>query len=313
MKPVIIIPIVVGGLLLTAGAVALGIGIAKQGTKQKTETHEYVVDEFTNVNISVDITDVTFYATTDGTRKVVVEETEKLYHTVAVSEGTLDVQFTDARKWSEKILSTVDLKVNVYMPSGAYNELNVKLSTGDTVIPGDFTFNNISVTASTGKTTCSASTIENANFVASTGNVKLSSMSAKNINIKRSTGNIEMENVNVLDKITSNLETGSSSYKDVRSANFEHKSTTGKVTFTNTIVANHLNVKTSTGDVRFNDSDALTATVVTTTGDVKGTILTAHHFIVETDTGKKNYPKYTEGGLFEITTDTGDIDISIKA
>ena len=313
MKPVIIIPIVVGGLLLTAGAVALGIGIAKQGTKQKTETHEYVVDEFTNVNISVDITDVTFYATTDGTRKVVVEETEKLYHTVAVSEGTLDVQFTDARKWSEKILSTVDLKVNVYMPSGAYNELNVKLSTGDTVIPGDFTFNNISVTASTGKTTCSASTIENANFVASTGDIKLSSMSAKNLNIKRSTGHINMENVTVIEKITSNLHTGESLYKDVKCADFDHTSTTGKVTFTNTIVANHLNVKTSTGDVRFNDSDVGTAKVETSTGDVKGTILTDHHFIVETDTGKKNYPKYTEGGLFEITTDTGDIDISIKA
>ena len=91
MKPVIIIPIVIGGVLVTAGAVALGIAIANQGFKQKTETHEVAVEEFNSINIKVDTSDITFYPTTDGTRKVVLEETKKQYHDVSVSDGTLSV------------------------------------------------------------------------------------------------------------------------------------------------------------------------------------------------------------------------------
>jgi DUF4097 and DUF4098 domain-containing protein YvlB len=71
-------------------------------------------------------------------------------------------------------------------------------------------------------------------------------------------------------------------------------------------------IKRTTGDVTFEGCDAAELLVATDTGDVEGTLLTEKIFFVETDTGRREYPKTTTGGKCEITTDTGDIKISIK-
>ena len=71
------------------------------------------------------------------------------------------------------------------------------------------------------------------------------------------------------------------------------------------------NIKSDTGSVTFNDSDAAEICIITNTGDVNGTLLSEKVFLIETDTGDVNVPKSITGGRCEITTDTGDIDISI--
>ena len=53
--------------------------------------------------------------------------------------------------------------------------------------------------------------------------------------------------------------------------------------------------------------------ITTDTGNVKGSLLSEKVFIVSTDTGKKQVPNTITGGRCEITTDTGDIIISINA
>ncbi len=73
-----------------------------------------------------------------------------------------------------------------------------------------------------------------------------------------------------------------------------------------------MSIQRNTGSVKFNKSDAGEIKVVTTTGDVKGTLLTDKVFIVNTNTGKKEVPNTITGGRCEITTDTGDIKISIS-
>ena len=152
--------------------------------------------------------------------------------------------------------------------------------------------------------------METAKYQVSTGDIKFSSMTAKNLELKTTTGHITLDNVNVAEKITCNLDTGKAQYNNVKCENLSHKSSTGKAIFTNAIVNEHLEINTSTGDVKFTDSDAKTLYIKTSTGDVKGNLLTAHHFVVTSDTGKPNYPKYSEGGICEIITDTGDIDIT---
>ena len=67
----------------------------------------------------------------------------------------------------------------------------------------------------------------------------------------------------------------------------------------------------STGDVTFTDADASEITVQTDTGDVSGSLLTEKVFITETDTGKVSVPNTVTGGRCKITTDTGDIRITV--
>jgi tRNA pseudouridine55 synthase len=51
--------------------------------------------------------------------------------------------------------------------------------------------------------------------------------------------------------------------------------------------------------------------VKTDTGDVTGSLLTGKTFIPHSDTGKVVLPDSTLGGRCEITTDTGDIRITV--
>ena len=61
----------------------------------------------------------------------------------------------------------------------------------------------------------------------------------------------------------------------------------------------------------FEGSDAAEIFVQTSTGDVEGSLLSSKVFIANTDTGKVDVPKSITGGRCEITTDTGDIRISV--
>ena len=64
--------------------------------------------------------------------------------------------------------------------------------------------------------------------------------------------------------------------------------------------------------MNFEASDAASIFVETDTGDVKGSLLSEKIFIINTDTGKKEVPESTTGGRCKITTDTGDIKITIN-
>ncbi len=64
--------------------------------------------------------------------------------------------------------------------------------------------------------------------------------------------------------------------------------------------------------MEFNHCDAETIYVNTDTGSVTGTLLTDKVFIIETDTGSVDVPKSITGGRCEITTDTGNIRITIE-
>ena len=78
------------------------------------------------------------------------------------------------------------------------------------------------------------------------------------------------------------------------------------------IASDKLNVVRSTGDVRLVGADAGEIHIETDTGKVSGSLLSEKIFIPRTDTGKIDVPKTTSGGICEITTDTGDIKITIN-
>ena len=312
MKPLVIIPTIVGSTLLLAGGAIFAVGLSSC-SKKDTLTHEFALEgDINSINFDVDVSDVKFNATTDGTKKVVFKETEKMYHTYSVTEGKLKIGFEDTRKWNEKMFNTTDFKVELYIPGGHYTELTVKDDTGSFDIPGEFSFDKLSIEASTGDMSLKCGASESFYFKTSTGNVSISSSTAKNMTLTSSTGNLNMNDVKVEEKITISKSTGHIDMSKVHAKDYESSSSTGHVNLKDVIVENHIKIKTSTGDVKLEDSDAATLNITTSTGDVKGTLLTNKIFYVHTDTGKVNVPTSTEGGLCEITTDTGDVSISIK-
>jgi DUF4097 and DUF4098 domain-containing protein YvlB len=313
MKSIILVPIIVGSILLTVGGAFLAIGIVSNTTQKKVENTYELKEDFNKIDIDLDTSDLEFKVTTDGTKKVVCNETNKQTHSVEVVNNELTIKQHEKRQWFERIFSWgFKMKVTVYMPSMAFEKLEIKSSTGDIIVPEDYSFDNSNINVSTGNIKFSADVVEYANFESSTGNMNLSEMSPKALKAKASTGNITLNKVEAEETVNVEASTGDIHFIEVTSKDLDVKTSTGGITFTSSVIANHINAKASTGNVRFEDSDANTLSIKTSTGDVKGTLLTSKIFSVRTDTGKIKVPTSTVGGLCEITTNTGDIEISIK-
>ncbi|MEE3468537.1 MAG: DUF4097 family beta strand repeat-containing protein [Eubacterium sp.] len=106
-------------------------------------------------------------------------------------------------------------------------------------------------------------------------------------------------------------DTGDSDINDLKCRDFYLDTDTGDVFLKNVIASGEYHMELDTGDVMFDKSDAKALFVETDTGDIRGTLLSDKVFLTESDTGDINVPKAITGGRCELTTDTGDIDISI--
>ena len=94
-------------------------------------------------------------------------------------------------------------------------------------------------------------------------------------------------------------------------ANLYSKGNTGRLNLTNVTAAGEFHIERDTGDVHFEGCDAEAIFVKTDTGNVTGSFRTDKVFLTKTDTGRVDVPKTITGGRCEITTDTGNIKISV--
>ncbi|MBR0189557.1 MAG: DUF4097 family beta strand repeat protein [Clostridia bacterium] len=131
------------------------------------------------------------------------------------------------------------------------------------------------------------------------------------LTINVSTGDITVTGVKSVGDVQVNVSTGRTEIKNVTCKNFITDGSTGKVVLNNVIATEKFTIKRSTGDIKFQDCDAGEISVKTSTGDVTGLLLSEKVFITDTSTGKIDVPKSKSGGICEITTSTGDIEIKI--
>ncbi len=134
--------------------------------------------------------------------------------------------------------------------------------------------------------------------------------SYKNLSIKTNTGDVEIpsylefENVKIKGT-TADVELSAKVANDI-----EITATTGEVTIENTKSKN-LKINVDTGDIELDNFDAENISITTTTGDIEGRLLSEKIFITETSTGDIDVPQSKKGGICELKTTTGDIEIEI--
>ncbi len=303
------------GLVLFVGMMTvLGWDFTELSTV-KYETNEHEISEtYQNISVVTDTADVVFIPCEGERTSVICHESVKETHTVEVRDGTLFIERTDTRKWYDYINIGINFdspKITVYLPRGAYAALTLKGSTSDVDISDAFGFASVNIEVSTGDVTCSASVTGVMKIKASTGDIKVGDLTAGELSLSVSTGNISASAITVESHMTVSVSTGKSHLTDVACKNFTTTGNTGDITMTNVVVAEKMSVTRSTGDVKLDGCDAGEIRVVTDTGDVEGSLLTDKVFITKTDTGRVSVPNSVTGGRCEITTDTGNIRISI--
>ena len=302
------------GLVVSATALAIsGFDFKILSQHQKTVTFE--IDEaFENIVINADTEDIVFLPSDSEKTKVVFCVREDYTPAASVKDSTLSISVNAEKlKWYQYIsmFSFYENKITVYLPKTAYTSLTINSDTGDIEIPKAFKFKSVSINLSTGDVNCGASAEDSIAIKVSTGDVKLKDFSANTLKVTTSTGDIEIANATVAGNIDLTVSTGKTTLSVVTAKNLASNGSTGNLVLNNTTLSGKLSVERSTGDVKFNRFDAAEIKIVTDTGDVSGSLGSEKIFFVSTDTGNVDIPKTTTGGKCEITTDTGDVKITI--
>ncbi len=280
----------------------------------KYETNKYEINEvFKNISVITDTAEVIFTPCESDKVSVVCYEQKNIRHLVTVNNNTLLIEVNDTRKWYEYIsINFGKPKITVYLPQGEYGSLTINNSTGLIEVPKNFNFESIDITASTGNVKISASALSTVNIKTSTGDITAQDLSASELNLSVSTGKITASNIKSQGDIKATVSTGKANLTNVECENLITSGNTGDIILKNVIATEDFSIERSTGDVTFDGCDAKDITVKTDTGNVKGSLLSDKVFITKTSTGKINVPKTTTGGKCEITTDTGDIKITVN-
>ena len=299
-----------GGIIFVGAMCALDWDLgALSSSKYETNTYEISTD-FENINIDTDTARIVFELSEKDERKVVCYEAENERHEVYVTDGTLNIILGSTKKWYEHIgfnLSTP--KITVYIPEGEYGTLTVRSSTGDVALKA-LSFDSIDMVLSTGGVNCSANATKDIRIKTSTGDISLENALARDVELSVSTGRVDVADVKC-GELSVKVSTGKTYLANVECDKFTTSGSTGDVNLSGVIVSGKMDVKRSTGDVRLTECDASEISIITDTGDVRGSLLTEKVFVARSDTGKIDVPKSTSGGICEITTDTGNIIITI--
>ncbi|MBQ7293581.1 MAG: DUF4097 family beta strand repeat protein [Clostridia bacterium] len=305
--------LIAAGLILFVTVMSLNNWNFSKLSTSKYETNSYTISEkFNDILIKTNTADVIFRPSDNEECRVVCYEQKNMKHSVSEDNGTLSIEVTDTRKWYEYIgINFTSPKITVYLPKSEYASLSIKTDTGNIDIPREFSFDSIEISTNTGKIKCCASAYGTVKLKADTGDISVNSTNVGGLDISLSTGDIRISSVNCSGSIKIKVSTGDTDLKDTSCQNLISSGSTGDLSLKNVRVSQMLMAERSTGDINFDRFDAAEIYVKTDTGDVEGTLLSEKVFITETDTGSIDIPKTITGGKCEITTDTGDIEISI--
>ena len=238
-----------------------------------------------------------------------------LEYTAEVRNGTLYIECKDVRQWYDYIhfsIFTQSNTVTVYLPESAYGTLNIKESTGDIKVPADFSFDSMDLHLSTGDVSVQASRIGICKINTDTGDITVKNMQVDSLTLHATTGDFAISDVRCTGDIGMRVTTGKTVMTNVTCRGLSSDGSTGDIKLKNVIASGAFDIERSSGDVTFDQSDAASITVKTDTGDVEGTLCSDKIFVFKTNTGEVDLPQTTTGGTCDITTNTGDINISIQ-
>ena len=312
-----VILVVIGAVICGISFSALGSGFRSLSTATLEMNTYEVKDDFRDISIDGDEEEIRFLPSKDGRCSVVCYEEEQALHTVSVENDTLKIASPkdkgNKKNWFLHIgVWTESPTITVYLPEDEYGRLSIDSDTGDVEIPDSFRFREIKVELDTGDINCSASAEKTLALRTDTGDIAISDLRAGEVSLSTDTGDLLVSHAECDGAVSVLTDNGQTDLEALRCRDFRSVGDTGDISLKNVLVSGTFYIERNTGDVRFDGCDAESIIIKTDTGDVTGSFLTEKIIFTETDTGDVRVPKSITGGPCEITTDTGDIKITVK-
>lgn len=307
-----VIILIVALVVFLSAFIAAGFDFSKIG-KARYDTHVYTADtNFSKIDIHSAVDDITFKPSSDGKCSIECLEPEKVTHTVSVEDGVLKIGVRDERIWIDFIaLFSKSPSITVYLPSDTYQSIAVECVTGNITIPGAFSFGSVAVKGGTGNVLCMSSATDSISITSTTGNITVTGVHTNSLTLNATTGNITASTIECGSDVKVNVTTGTIKFVDFNCGSLTCKETTGSLHLTNVIASGDFTIESTTGSVFFEKCDANNIIVKTTTGNVTGSLKSAKQFNAKSTTGKVTVPGTTTGGLCEISTTTGNINVYV--
>ena len=308
--------LLVGGGLFLGGAIAMDFDFTELNTEDTvTNTYDFS-EEIRSILVDVDTAKVVFEPSDDGKCTVICKELEKEPHKVEVQDGELRITAPENRGFHISVIGfgihwNWDVVITVKLPAGEYEKLQVETDTGAVKMPGDYSFSEAKCESDTGAIHWEADVKGGLELVTDTGTVKAENVTAGGLRAESDTGAVILSNVVSSGAVEAECDTGSLKLTDVRGGSITAEMDTGSVTLKNAVADGRMQVRSGTGSVRFDSCDASEIKVKTGTGSVTGTFASPKIFYAESGTGKVSVPKSTEGGICDVETGTGRIDLDI--
>lgn len=308
--------ILIGCILFTGIMTILEWDFMKLSTVEyETNTYE-IKDDFNNISINTNTTNISFVLSDDNKCKVECHEPANAKHSATVKDDTLSVDLIDERSVYSFInyigLNFGTPKITVFLTKTEFANLFINGKTSDVQTPNSFVFKSVDISLNTGNVDFCASASEIIKIKTSTGNICTENISAGSLDLTVSTGKVDVSSTTCDENITVGVSTGKTNLENIQCKSVLSSGNTGDITLNSVIATDSLKLIRSTGDIKFNKCDAKELYITTDTGDVNGSLLSDKVFVVKTDTGKINVPETESGGKCEITTDTGDVKIVIE-
>lgn len=279
-------------------------------TEYETRTCD-IKESFNNISIDVSTADVILLPAEDDSVSVVCHECKDEPNSVKVENETLLIESYGTRRWYKHVLDFENPSVKIYIPKGQYGTLTIDSTTARIEISKDFKFDNIDISNTTGEIFNYASVNGILDIKNTSGDITVENVTAGDVKLKVTTGDITVSGIDCIGDLKMSVSTGRVKFTDSLCKSFESSGTTGDIVIKNVKADGKLFIERTTGDVRFVACDASELGVKTGTGDVEGSLLTEKVFVVNTTTGDINVPQGSGGGICEIKTTTGDVDIEI--
>ena len=293
---IVAVALIAAGLLTVLAAFAVGgFDIRSFNTVTYIENSVTIDIPFDSVSVDCTTADVRIIRSPDGRARVVFSDCDDhaISHSATVRDGELTVTRTDNRTvhiYAEVNIGQGGPTITVYLPQDQYSELDIRTTSGNVDISAGFRFDEAEIHTTSGSIHAVGCTGQKFEGRSSSGTVRLENVQCEEIKAQSSSGGIQLE--------------------AVRCLNTEAQSSSGTIRLTDVIATGFIKIHNSSGGVRLAKSDAPKLQIETSSGSVTGSLLTSKLFDITTSSGTVRLPEQGDGGVCEIRTSSGNINLT---
>lgn len=236
------------------------------------ETKTYTVTEpFHSLDIQSSVSNVCFAVSKDAQCKVICTETEEIYCTVSVENGTLMVVQQDAKCLNWDNADKTEMKITVFLPAQSYRSARADSKSGNIFIGTEFTF-------------------DTAEISSKSGNIEFSAAVNGELFVHNVSGGITVERVH--------------------SSALYAKSVSGNILLQSFCADGNIRLESTSGSIQFKDSDAQTLHIQTVSGCVHGNLLSPKKFEISTMSGIADVSDSSaQADVCAVTTVSGTVQL----